>query len=71
MKFILTLLLSFFGYLSVYSQTPGDSLIQAAAIVDGLFFDKSMPTKSLIPGGSTLAILKDPDGAKVLGIYLP
>lgn len=71
MKFILTLLLSFVGCLSVYSQTPGDSLIQAAAIVDGLFFDKSMPTKSLIPGGSTLAILKDPNGAKVLGIYLP
>lgn len=71
MKYICTILLSLVGYLNIYAQTPTDSLIQAAAIVDGLFFDKSMPTKSLIPGGATMAVLKDPDGAMVIGVYLP
>lgn len=71
MKYIITLLVSMAGCLNMYSQTPGDSLVQAAAIVDGLFFDKSVPTKSLIPGGSTMAVLKDPDGGMVIGVYLP
>ena len=71
MKYITTILLSLVGCLSVYAQTLDDNLVKAAAIVDGLFFDKSMPTKSIIPGGSTLSILQDPDGAKVLGVYLP
>lgn len=71
MKYIITILLSLVGYLNIYAQTPTDSLIQAAAIVDGLFFDKSVPTKSLIPGGATMAVLKDPDGAMVIGVYLP
>lgn len=71
MKFVVTILLSIVGFLSIYAQTPSDSLVQAAAIVDGLFFDKSMPTKSLIPGGSTMAVLKDPDGGMVIGVYLP
>lgn len=71
MKYTITILLSLVGWLSIYAQTPTDNLIQAAAIADGLFFDKSMPTESIIPGGSTLVILKDPDGAAVLGVYLP
>lgn len=68
MKYLLPLLLSFIGCLSTYSK---NSLVQAAAIVDGLFFDKSMPSESIIPGGSTMVILKDPDGTMVLGVYLP
>lgn len=71
MKFVVTILLSIVGCLSIYAQTPSDSLVKAAAIVDGFFFDKSMPTKTLIPGGSTMAVLKDPDGAMVIGVYLP
>ena len=70
MKFFTTILLSLVGCLSVYSQTQGDSLAKAAEIVDGLFFDKSTPLKSIMPGGSTLCVL-DPDGAKVIGVYLP
>lgn len=57
--------------MSIYAQTTNDSLKQAAVIVDGLFFDKSVPTKSLIPGNSTMAVLKDPDGAMVIAVYLP
>lgn len=57
--------------MSIYAQTTNDSLKQAAVIVDGLFFDKSVPTKSLIPGNSTTAVLKDPDGAMVIAVYLP
>lgn len=71
MKYVITILLSLVGYLNIYAQTPTDSLIQAAAIVDGLFFDKSIPMKSLIPGGATMAVLKDPEGAMVIGVYLP
>lgn len=71
MKCIITLLLSLVGCLSIHAQTPADSLVQAAAVVDGLFFDKSMSTKSIMPGGSTLAILKDPDDAAVIAIYPP
>lgn len=54
-----------------YAQTPTDSLVRATAIVDGLFFDQTTPAKSITPGGCTMAILKDPDGKTVLGVYLP
>lgn len=50
---------------------PDNNLVQAAAIVDGLFYDKSVPAKSLIPGGATIVVLKDPDGKMVMGVYLP
>lgn len=71
MKIFVSVLLSIIGCVSIYAQTPNDSLKQAAAIIDGLFFDKSVPTKSLIPGNSTMAVLKDPDGAIVIAVYLP
>ncbi len=35
--------LSCLSSLSMYAQTSNDSLMQATAIVDGLFFDKSIP----------------------------
>ena len=71
MKTFISVILSIIGCVSIYAQTTNDSLKQAAAIVDGLFFDKSVPAKSLIPGGSTMAVLKDPDGAMVIAVYLP
>lgn len=71
MKLFISILLSTIGCVGLYAQAPNDSLMQAAAIVDGLFFDKSMPTKSLVPGNSTLAVLKDPEGAMVIAVYLP
>lgn len=71
MKLIATLILSILSCLAVYSQTPNDSLIKTVAVVDGLFFDKTVSAQSIMPGGSTMAILKDPDGAVVLGVYLP
>ncbi len=71
MKYFISLFLSLIGSLSIYAQMPNDTLVQAAAIVDGLFFDKSVPARSFTPGGSTMAVLKDPDGAMVIGVYLP
>lgn len=71
MKSFITIFLSLIGGLSIYAQAPSDSITQAAAIVDGLFFDKSVSTKSLVPGGSTMAVLKDPEGGMVIGVYLP
>lgn len=72
MKFVLTLLLSLAGCMGLYSQTPADSLVQASTIIDGLFFDNSKATNSIdIPGGSSVVMLIDPDGRRVIGIYLP
>lgn len=71
MKILIYLILSIIGCCGIYAQTPGDSLKQAAVIADGLFFDKSVPAKSFIPGNSTVAVLKDPDGAMVIAVYLP
>ena len=71
MKRFALILLAMIGWVSVYAQTATDSLRQAAVIVDGLFFDNSMSPKSLIPGNSHLVVMKDPDGAMVLGVYLP
>ena len=70
MKTFISLLLSIIGCVSMYAQTTTDSLKQASVIADGLFFDMSVPTKSLIPGNSTMAVLKDPDGAMVIAVYL-
>ena len=71
MRKLISLLFSLIVCVCMYAQTPNDSHVQPAAIVDGLFFDKSMPTKSLIPEGSSGAVLKDPEGKMVMAIYLP
>ena len=71
MRKLILLILSITAYLNINAQTSDDSCVQPVTIVDGLFFDKSMPTKSLIPGGSTMAILKDPEGNMVMAVYLP
>lgn len=71
MKKLFLLIISLIGCLGIYAQTANDSLVKAAAIVEGLFFDKSMHTKSLIPGESTIAVLKDPDGKMVIAVYPP
>lgn len=72
MKNLFIVIVSLIACMSMYAQTSNDSSsVRATAIVDGLFFDKSVPAKSLIPGESTIAILKDPDGNKVMAVYLP
>ena len=71
MRFLFSILLSVIGSRSIYARTRNDSLVQAAAIADGLFFDKSVPTKTLVPGGSTITVIKSPDSTMVIGIYLP
>ena len=71
MKFFTSILLSLIGCVGVYAQSSTDSLKQASIIVDGLFFDKTAPAHSLIPGNSSMVVLKDPDGNRVVGVYLP
>lgn len=71
MRYFITIFISFVGCLNIYAKVPSDSLIQATAVIDGFFFDNTVPTKSLIPGESTMAILKDPDGNRVMAVYLP
>lgn len=71
LKFFLFFLISLLTGVSAFAQTATDSLVQATAIVDGFFFDKSAPTKSLIPGGSSISMLKAPDGQRVMAVYLP
>lgn len=71
MKYLYLILLSIIGCYNISAQTSNDSLVQATAIVNGLFYDKSVPARSLIPGGSTVTVFDDPDGAMVMGVYLP
>ncbi len=71
MKILLSLVLSLIANVCIYAQTSNDSIVRALAIVDGLFFDNSVSTQSLIPGESTLAVLKDPEGKMVMAVYLP
>lgn len=71
LKLFTLLLMNILCSVSVFAQTPTDSLVHAIAIVDGLFFDKSVSTQSLIPGGSSISMLKDPEGQRVMAIYLP
>ncbi len=71
MKIVLSLLISIISSISVFAQTPNDSLVRADIIVDGLFFDKTVSKKSLIPGGSAMDLIKDPKGEMVFLIYLP
>lgn len=70
MRFLISIL-AIIGCAAIYAQTPDDTLVNAAAIVDGFFFDKATPAQSLIPGNSTMIILEDPDGARVIGVYPP
>ncbi len=71
MRIFYTLIFSIIGCLIGFAQTASDTLVRAAAIVDGLFFDKSVSVKSLIPGESTVVVLKDPEGKIVIAVYLP
>lgn len=71
MKYFYLFLFSLLGSVNMFARTPGDSLVRAAVIVEGLFFDNSVSPKSVIPGSSTLAVLKDPDNKMVIGVYLP
>lgn len=71
LKLFTLLLVSILSSVSAIAQVPVDSLVYATVIVDGLFFDKTAPTKSLIPGGSSISMLKDPEGQRVMAVYLP
>lgn len=52
-------------------RCPADSLVKAAAVAEGLFFDKSVPVRNIMPENSSGAVIKDPDGAIVMAVYLP
>lgn len=71
MKGLLLMMISFVGCFGVFAQTNNDSIVRAAAIVDGLFFDKSVPARSLITKEAIGATIKDPDGKMVMAVYLP
>ncbi len=71
MKSIISFLFAFICFVNIYAQTSTDSLVTAVAIVEGLFFDNSVSAKSLIPEQSSIALVKDPDGNKVMSVYLP
>lgn len=75
-KYVMAMFLTLGSCLSVCAQRSSDEVVKAAemkaaVVVEGLFFDKSVPAKSVIPGGSTMVVLKDPEGAMVIGAYLP
>lgn len=55
---------------SASAQNPADSVVSPFCISDGYFFAKEN-FRDVMPGGSTISPMKDPDGNKILGIYLP
>lgn len=70
MKYLISFLFFIFGGVSIFAQEGCDSLVRAAAIVDGLFFDNSVFPSLLLPKNKTVASLKDPDGNMVRAVYL-
>lgn len=70
MKKILSLLIFPLCSIVSFAQKQTDSLITPFCISDGYFFAKE-DFRDVMPGGSTIAPLKDPDGNKLIGIFLP
>ncbi len=50
-----------------FAQTPTNANLRATKIVNGLFFDQLVPT----PEGSSMVMLRDPEGKTVMAIYPP
>lgn len=71
MRQIIAMLMMLGAWCAVWAQQPADSLVKAAAVVEGLFFDKSVPVRNIMPENSSGAVIKDPDGAIVMAVYLP
>ena len=71
-RIILTVVAVGLSVASAFTAVAQDSkLVQAKFIVNGLFFDASAPKSSIVPGGSTMAILMDPENKSVFAVYLP
>lgn len=71
MKRLYSVIVSLVACFSMHAVSSNEDIVRAAVIADGLFFDKTVSIKSLIPGGSTTAVLKDPEGNMVIAVYLP
>lgn len=72
MKKIFSLLIVSICAVVALAQTPADtdSLITPYGISGGYFFSKEN-FRDVMPGGSTVIPLKDPDGNRLFGVYLP
>ncbi|MDE7092827.1 MAG: hypothetical protein K2O43_05325, partial [Muribaculaceae bacterium] len=57
--------------MGVFAQTPNDNPSQPKYLVEGLFFNNSVPLKSLLPSEGSLIMLPDSVGNIIFGIYLP
>ncbi len=62
--------LSLIALFAASAQNPADSTVSPFCISDGYFFAEEN-FHDVMPGGSTISLMKDPDGNRILGIYLP
>lgn len=69
-KAFLTLFIMLFAALSMSAQTATDGIEVPFCIADGYFFSKKN-AKEAMPGGSTMAMIKTPDGGRIMAVYLP
>jgi len=69
-KHITALLLGLIAVFTATAHNQTDSIVIPFCISDGYFFDKDN-FRDVAPGGSTSILMKDPDGNRIIGIYLP
>lgn len=70
MNKLLTTLIVILCSIVASAQEQPDSFVTPFCISDGYFFAKEN-FRDVMPGGSTIAPMKDPDGNKLIGVYLP
>lgn len=70
MKKIFSFLIISLCSIVAFAQEQVDSLITPFCISDGHFFAKEN-FRDVMPGGSTIAPMRDPDGNKIIGVFLP
>ena len=68
-KIFSSLIISIYTIIT-FANEQTDSLIIPFCISDGHFFAKEN-FRDVMPGGSTIATMKDPDGNKLIGVFLP
>lgn len=69
-KQIITFFLGLIAVFNAMAQEQTDSIVVPFCISDGYFFAKES-MRDVMPGGSTVNLMKDPDGNRIMGIYLP
>lgn len=69
-RYIALILLGVMGMCVASAQNPADSVVVPFCISDGHFFSKEN-FRDVTPGSSSLTLLEDSEGNRIMGVYLP